>query len=650
MKTIESRKYMYEVDPESAWRKLTSLQFAGEHAALFREPVANARDASDPPNETVRVDFNEDDSLGGKSYRITNSAKRGLKLCEIEALHYIGRSTKNGVEDSVGRFGVGFLAAFNRTFGLSTIQIQCEVDGVPVVITIATKDGQLPLWWWRLDKSPRPSETSVEYFFEDRKDSFKPTFDLFLEEIDFPLTVDGVNSQNLRTIVVDQGDIALSMDDDHGSSISYVQRGDYSGECDKIRVFIRGFLVESGSIYRFVRGATGDKMAQNYYGEPFVLNEELLVRSNDLSVTLGRERVVRDDAYHKLLERLEELRARSLVERITREAAPHGGRRRTGSHELLLGNLVSLRQQIGEFLEQADNDTNDGWSALLGLLCDEPLFSSADRVGPDQFLSVRQIVEASKGSKLVVYSFLSDAAAWSGVRWGNLVHLLEEELISDCFGNHTKALISDILSPILGTQGIKVVHLMDVKKNPGKYVEVIESGKIQVEVPLFKQATRDSIPHTKGALLKRLDELFAENWASKITGSTRLGGFRVSFIPLGDHDDGWQELARAMPSSNADVCLIGLRMGHRWVEWASLLERGELLLVPGILGSLCKENQERYRFVAENGTEMAWDDSIRFSGLKIHQVSESLRDAYLEYLIAGGSGGAPLVPPDIVDV
>ena len=81
---------------------------------------------------------------------------------------------------------------------------------------------------------------------------------------------------------------------------------------DDIIFYLRGMPVEEGDMYHILVNDYGDKMPQNYYGRPYIKDESGIVLSRFAEPTVGRDKIVRNDAFKTIEREVETLRAEAL--------------------------------------------------------------------------------------------------------------------------------------------------------------------------------------------------------------------------------------------------------------------------------------------------------------------------------------------------
>ena len=115
--TLQEKKFMFEVDPEKAFQKLSQKQFSDPHYA-FRELVANAIDSYVGLHKEFQVDI----QLDSDQFSITDYGC-GMDEEKIKLLRTLGMTEKSGNYDYIGNFGIGFASLFHPELGVDNIEI-----------------------------------------------------------------------------------------------------------------------------------------------------------------------------------------------------------------------------------------------------------------------------------------------------------------------------------------------------------------------------------------------------------------------------------------------------------------------------------------------------------------------------------------------
>ena len=136
-KTIEEKLILEEtpilrVNEKKAYIKIKDGQFSLQEHGLVVEPLSNAIDEQQG-NDPIEIIL---ESGGDGYHRLTYKDNGpGLTSENLLALHYIGRTTKRGKKNSIGRFGIGLIGAFNKDIGVKRVEIVSKVCGLPSLIT-----------------------------------------------------------------------------------------------------------------------------------------------------------------------------------------------------------------------------------------------------------------------------------------------------------------------------------------------------------------------------------------------------------------------------------------------------------------------------------------------------------------------------------
>lgn len=140
---LYEKSFLFEAHNEKAFAKLRDNQFARTFQGLIHEPFANALDQQTGA-EPIRVGLRRGRTMSCLSFADNGV---GLTAANLEALHFIGRTSKREERESkIGRFGMGLVGAFNRRLGVRRVVITTTVCGQPARITLRCPEQGVPRW------------------------------------------------------------------------------------------------------------------------------------------------------------------------------------------------------------------------------------------------------------------------------------------------------------------------------------------------------------------------------------------------------------------------------------------------------------------------------------------------------------------------
>jgi len=143
--TLEEKKFMFEVEPEKAFQKLSENQFSDPYQA-YRELVANSLDAY---VEELKKERKIDLVLTPSHFSITDYGS-GMDEEHIRLLRTLGLTEKKG-NKYIGRFGIGFASLFHPDLEVSNVVVDTRSNGNAYRLVFKRNNGGLSYKRYQLD-------------------------------------------------------------------------------------------------------------------------------------------------------------------------------------------------------------------------------------------------------------------------------------------------------------------------------------------------------------------------------------------------------------------------------------------------------------------------------------------------------------------
>ncbi len=390
--TLVESDFIFSAHCNKAFRKLSENQL-GDPDKWVLEIIANALDAnsgSDPIR--IRISTVEDACF----FSVEDNGA-GLTVSNLESLHFIGRSTKKENRDnSIGRFGMGFVSAFNPANGITDVKIETLLDCRPVRIKYLLakeKKGTIPQWQIEYVDPEDVPAAGTRFTFklpEAQRSKVESLVVRFWKETVVPVVFNGrLRSWNPAER---EGERMLQIADaaNEVKVFIWASRKELSMfGADSLRIVLRGMPLESGSAHKVVR--YGDKMIQNSTGVPYLPDETIVCLSKIGEPTIGRDKFVRNKEFTRIQETILDARAQMVCCLLTEPAIG-----KAYSDSLAFANIYTLSQDLAKFLQCPEDLAEDRrWlRPLLESLVDYrafAIFGSASRY------SLRQIYKEWRG-------------------------------------------------------------------------------------------------------------------------------------------------------------------------------------------------------------------------------------------------------------
>jgi hypothetical protein len=344
------KKFMFGADAGKAFRKLANHQL-GNPSRWVWEVLANALDAQGEAPEPVGVLL---ERMGDRARLVVTDAGEGLDAAGVEALFFIGRTTKRMQKGkAIGRFGFGFLSVFSIASMMRSVVIEGRFEGEPIRIVYDCRGRDLPLWHVEAVVAAQVPERGCRFVFEfaiDRYAAVAEEIRGFCERTVVPVRYrDQVHVHKPEDLLSGGGGVLVHH---AGEGVDVHLASSYSGEHrtgrDHVEINVRRMPAHEGSAHRLFTSAS-DKMIQNSYGNVYLPDEEILVVTTIGEPTVGRDALVRDAEFDRIADAVQFARAKALARLLA-----IGAQRRqseTDTVGVVLANLYTLRSDVAAFLE-----------------------------------------------------------------------------------------------------------------------------------------------------------------------------------------------------------------------------------------------------------------------------------------------------------
>lgn len=636
MKLIEERDFIFTVNMEKAFRKLTSQQFTNPSAALVREPLANALDAHSNQDIPVKIDFAPATGLQG-AYVSFQNCSNGMTKIDLEALHFLGRSSKRNDNDKIGQFGLGFIAAFNPEFEVSRVTIDTVYLGAEARISYQTKSGEIPNWQFSSPSEVNGTTTVTYEFAPSSPVVLEPLIEDILSRVGLPITVNGAKRQVRDWLTVSKHEQECHVEDDNGTLVLHALRKNagFDEIVEPIRIFVKGLLVEEGHSYKAITGYISEKRCQMAFGSPFALNEETIVFSNKLSTTVGRDKVIRDEEFRNVIQLVERARAKNLLARLRYlENSKFWSEEFKEFESLCLSNISTLNYKIVEEIKGEGNETPLEIKELSRYLLGARIFKNA--FGRDERMSLRDVYEASRELGFLFFGFLLDHPP-RGVDENRITMVVENAIDNKFFGGSKFYIIQNAVRPIFSYLNIDVVYVQELAKNPGSEIfkPLFDKGVMTSRSIKFREYKKKDVSAEHASLLATLNEKFSETWCTDIVGEVTSNSVKeVRIVPLSEMF-GANQLCFIFPPVSA-VLKIGLNLHHETLIWAALLggDRWRFLL-PAILNRFDGVLDVPFELVDFVGSASSIDEFDDKKTDMIKKLGPALMDAFVTTFVTG---------------
>ena len=504
------RKFIFEAHHEKGFEKLRENQFAFPEQGIVHEPVANALDQQQGKEPIVITLIKEKNT-----YHLTFKDNGiGLVHDNLEALHFIGKSSKrNNKKNTIGRFGMGLVGAFNSHLGVKKVEINTVVCGRSSQIIYDCSHTGIPYWYMNESQENCHGFAITFTFPKSSHAGIMKALSSFLRQTIVPVDFNGNIICIDPSLMARKGDINISIEDE--PTVHYVARSRAREWefIDDIHLYLRKMPVEKDKMYPIFVSTGGSKLPQNYqhYDKPYMQNESCIVLSNHGEPTLGRDKFVRDKDFDKIKQSVETARCMALIKLFKKAMGSKSKRLKQYADDMATANIYTLRnllvnriQSNNSFFEHKEHTID-----LVDYLINYPLFLTFNSPTP---MSIHNILEDKSSKGVFFYAKAPDAAAFlDGEHNANFILKEKTYYFDNLWGGHEQRQIENILKPLLEQmEGIELISMEELLWNEKK-LEELEERKIISRTPL--KVRRVSSPDKLTVdFLDRLKTLLNRPW------------------------------------------------------------------------------------------------------------------------------------------
>ncbi len=473
-----------EHDLEEGWPKVTSRQQGGRPAKAFKELIQNALDSYP---EDVPIKDRKGDIITGPRYIAIKDYGSGMSLDQISMLFTVGGTTKYGVTSLIGNFGIGFKQLFNERLGASMVKVTTVCKNFSVELTFTVKDPKtVPDIDHKILDHDLEYGTMVEVFFNNDVSADECLEEAVLSLKYYPcrFTINGTESISEWDKARKMNAFFFAKDGIEG----YIQPTLRYGE-SRITALCKYEYISRYYISYFMAGSTKpyDNIADYAYKEtPFIPGLHVVVNSNDLNVTISRDRFYCDNAFDKLVSVINEALLEYLAEYLSDIT----------DWQLIMANIFSLKRKIAKYLNNpGDFDPKNAGTRALRKLTRSQVFRVAER---RELFSLQDIKKRRTPEWPLYYSPKQENVRWLGSRFKHDFVLTPYDFtleggLRDFYSEIFKALFSD------------TIDLDRIQRDTAKLKDLVKRGIVDRESLSPKVEFAD-----KMALTKQQKELQAE--------------------------------------------------------------------------------------------------------------------------------------------
>lgn len=447
----------FGADRVEAYRKLINYQFGNDPYRGFSELIQNAIDSYE---SEVPLDQRSIELIATETSLSVKDEGTGLSLEKVKLLLTLGGTDKPGDSEKIGRFGVGFFASLNPVLTTTRVEVQTILDGERVKVTvIVNKDDpwQLPqLQAEVLDKGSMTRGTEVTVHFHNPASVGRCLSSArnYVEYLPCPVLLNG------SRLAASVWEAAKGTD-----ALEFKDRGCHGfvrleGNSDTVSIlchYIRIISAPLSYIASASRRMNGDLRDYDGRFSCFLPSTRSVVNDNALTVTLGRNSVLRNWEYENMLRALADAHLLLLGRHLQGNRDPH----------LIAANQFLLRVEITALLSDPAAAKDEPRTAVLLQLADAGIYTLENE---KHAVSLREIYNRRSQGKPVFYSPSRTNTDW-------LAHGYDHDFIvlpPPCryFGISNHYFYDELFAKLFGD----VVNLDTIQDQPERVQELVKRG------------------------------------------------------------------------------------------------------------------------------------------------------------------------------
>lgn len=392
-----------EHDLEEGWPKVTSRQQGGRPAKAFKELIQNALDSY--PAEVPMKD-RKGDIMTGDRYIAIKDFGSGMSLEQINMLFTVGGTTKYGVNSLIGNFGLGFKQLFNELLGTTRVIVTTVCAGFTVKLTFTVKDPKaVPDIKHKILDHDLDYGTMVEMFFNNDMSADECLEEAILSLKYYPcrFTINGTESISEWDKARKTNAFFFSKEGIEG----FIQPTLRYNE-SRITALCKYEYISRYYISYFMAGATKpyDSLADYAYKDtPYIPGLQIVVNSNDLNVTISRDRFYCDKAFDELVTVVNQALLDYLADYLTDIT----------DWQIIMANIYSLKRKVAQYINNPDEfDPKETGTRALRKLTKAQVFRVAER---RELFSLQDIKNKRTTEWPLYYSPRQNNVRWLGGRF-----------------------------------------------------------------------------------------------------------------------------------------------------------------------------------------------------------------------------------------
>ncbi len=332
----------FDVDVDEGWRKLIARQFGGSPGRGFSELIQNFLDSypSSTPWEKRRAEIES----GRSSITITDWGE-GMTRKRLTLLVTMGGTDKQFDDSKIGTFGIGFFSIFNPKLETRKVLVTttCEGHGVELAFDVGEPEHRPELSARLLDRAPSFG-TRVQVQFDNERSPARclEYARRSLKYYPCRVKIDGESFQS----VWENAKGTRSKFFKQGAIEGFSRPASFSPWVKVLCKFERilegrpGFLATGG------HRMNHDLRDYQRRSIPYVPRLEMIINSNELSVTISRDGLMMNAAYFRMIDVMSEsfeTALRAELARVKDSESEYEG--------LVVANQFVLARRLGEYIK-----------------------------------------------------------------------------------------------------------------------------------------------------------------------------------------------------------------------------------------------------------------------------------------------------------